>query len=139
MPQSGKQRFAITLRQPYNRNLIRCRSCGYEGRVLEMHIRFHWSFLPIGFLLGCTGLGLIPLVAFIVYLGRLTWNACPACGAKSRLAAWRGAPTPDSEDIWRQAVEQDRREFLRTKLAMTAVAALVVCALILYLLIQLWF
>lgn len=109
------------------------------GRRLDAHARFHWYYLPVGFLLGCTGIGLIPLLLVVFYLGRLTRPACPACGATSRLAPWGGKPDPEADRIWRQAVADDRREFLRTKLSLMAVVALVLGSATLYLLIRLWF
>jgi hypothetical protein len=139
MPQPQRQRFAVTLRRPGDGGGVHCRRCGYTGRRLDAHARFRWYYLPVGFLLGCTGIGLIPLLLVVMYLGRLSRPACPACGATTRLSAWRGIPTPESDQIWGQAVADDRREFLRTRLSLMAVVALVMGSAVLYLLIRLWF
>jgi hypothetical protein len=139
MSQPRRQRFAVALRRPGTSDYLHCRRCGYTGRKLDAHLRYHWYYLPAGFLLGCTGIGLLPLALVIFYLGRLTRPACPACLATSRLTAWHGVPTAEADQIWRKGVAEDRREFLRTKLSLMATMALVLGAIALYLLIRLWF
>jgi Zn ribbon nucleic-acid-binding protein len=139
MRRPGEPRFSITVRKPTSGDLIQCRRCGYEGRLLDAHLRFHWYFLPVGFLLGCTIAGLIPLVLLVLYLGRLSWPSCPQCGAVTRLAAWKGPANAESAEIWRRALDNDRREFVRTKLSLLALLALVGSAVVVYLLMQVWF
>lgn len=139
MPAPGRPRFAISVRRRTRDDLIRCRHCGYEGRVLERHLPYRWYFLPLGFVIGCTGIGLILLVLVVINLGRWSWPCCPQCGAASRLAGWRGPPTPGAEDVWRAAAERDRREFHRTRLALTGLLGLLLGIACLYLLMQMWF
>jgi hypothetical protein len=76
--------------------------------------------LPLGFLLACTGAGLIPLAVVLIWLGNRTFSACPNCRGKS-LEPWSGEPSPQSRTIWSDAKEADDKAFKRNKMVLFAV------------------
>jgi hypothetical protein len=115
---------------------IRCQTCGYSGFVLTAHHGYKWWALPVGFLLACTGIGLLPLAVILILLGNRTFNACPKCMGRN-LADWKGAPSPESQAIWARAKEADDKAFQKNKLILLGVVLTILAAALVFMVVML--
>lgn len=110
--------------------VIQCSKCGYTGQPLQAHEGYKWWTLPLGLLMACTGIGLIPLAVLLIWLGNRTVEACPQCGVRESFATVSIAPTMESERIWSTAVGADAKRFQQNKLVLLAVVSLLLAAAI---------
>jgi hypothetical protein len=104
--------------------------------VLVAHHGYKWWMLPIGFLLACTGFGLIPLAVTLIALGNRTFYACPNCKGQ-QLIQWAGAPSPESQAIWTRAKEEDDKAFKTNKLILLGVVLAILAVSLVFMIIML--
>jgi len=90
---------------------ITCGACDYRGTVLDAHGGYKWWFVLLGF----TGIGLIPVVFLLVYLGNRVHPSCPSCGERRRLAGYDGDLSSQAQDIWQAAKARDAQLFKRSQ------------------------
>lgn len=110
---------------------IACQACGYAGRVLDAHHGYKWWTLPLGLLLACTGIGLIPLAIIMMSLGNRTFRACPKCKGQ-QLELWSGQPSPEDRALWTAAKAADEAAFRRNKLILLAVVMVIFAAALVF-------
>jgi hypothetical protein len=91
--------------------------------------------LPLGFLLACTGIGLIPLAVILIVLGNRTYEACPNCRGQ-QLAKWAGELFPESEAIWTSAREADEKAFQKNKLILLGVVMAMLAAALVFMFVM---
>jgi len=91
--------------------------------------------LPLGFLIACTGVGLIPLAVVLIWLGNRTFDACPSCKG-TQFAAWIGDPSAESEAVWQEAYLADERAFKKNKLILFAVVMAILAAALVFMYYQ---
>lgn len=103
---------------------IQCPACAYVGQVLVAHRGYPLWLFPLGLLMACSGVGLIPVVLIAIFLGNRTYRRCPNCESQ-QLAAWAGQPSPQNEAIWLEAKNADEKAFRNSKLiVLTIIIAL---------------
>lgn len=101
--------------------VIRCPQCDYVGKVLHAHEGYSWRFLPVALLLACTGIGLIPLLGILLWMGNRTTRTCPRCGHQEEFADKVGVPSVEADVIWEMAAAADAKQFERNKLVLLGV------------------
>jgi hypothetical protein len=57
--------------------VVECDACGYTGRVLDAHPGYKWWMFPVALLIACTGVGLLPVGVFFVFMGNRTVRTFP--------------------------------------------------------------
>jgi len=90
---------------------ITCGACDYRGAVLDAHGGYKWWFVLLGF----TGIGLVPLVFLLVYLGNRVHPSCPSCGERRRLVTYDGELSAEAQDVWQAAKARDAQLFKRSQ------------------------
>jgi len=75
----------------------------------------------LGFVVACSGVGIIPLAVVLIVLGNRTKPSCPHCDRNDALRPWAGRPTPDADRMWEVARRQDEKSFKVNKLILFGV------------------
>lgn len=115
---------------------IRCQTCGYTGHVLVAHHGYKWWMLLLGFLLACTGIGLVPLAIILIWLGNRTYHCCPSCRGQQH-AQWSGKPSAENQAIWAGAKADDHKAFKRNKWILFAVVMTMLAASLVFMFVML--
>ena len=114
-----------------NGSTVQFQSCGYCGQVLVAHHGYKWWMLPLGFVLACTGIGLIPLAVVLILLGNRTYQVCPNCKGQ-QLTRWGGEPDSESRRVFAEAKEIDDRTFKQNKLILFGVVMTMLAAALVF-------
>ncbi len=88
--------------------------------------------LPLGILIACTGVGVIPLAMILIPMGNRTYDTCPNCKSEEVLD-WIGEPSSASGAIWKKAKEADDKTFLINKLILLATVLVMLAAALVFL------